>query len=68
MKIKLNGEIREIDNSINNIEKLVENLKDSLPKLFVIEHNQTIIYKEEYQDKIIQENDEIEIVVFTGGG
>lgn len=68
MKIKLNGEIREIDNSINNIEKLVESLKDSLPKLFVIEHNQEIIYKEEYQDKIIQENDEIEIVVFTGGG
>ncbi len=68
MKIKLNGEIKEIDNSINNIEKLVASLKNSLPKLFVIEHNQEIIYKEEYQDKIIQENDEIEIVVFTGGG
>ena len=68
MKIKLNGEIKEIDNSINNIEKLVASLKNSLPKLFVIEHNQEIIYKEEYQDKIIQENDEIEIVVFTCGG
>lgn len=68
MFIKINGKIENIDANINTLAQLVENLNDKLPKLFAIEKNGKIIYKENYTNETINDNDEIEIVMFCGGG
>ena len=43
-------------------------MNDKIPKLFAIEKNGKIIYKENYETETINNNDEIEIVMFCGGG
>ena len=67
MKIILNGKVENFED-ISTVEDLINNLKKDLPKFFAVEYNKQIIYKEDYSSCKIQENDEIEIVVFAGGG
>lgn len=68
MIIKINGKLENINDNINTLSQLIENLKDKLPKLFAIEKNGKIIYKENYVNESVNNNDEIEIVMFCGGG
>jgi len=39
-----------------------------LPKIFVVEKNGTVIYKENYEETTLGEGDIIEIASFCGGG
>ena len=57
-----------IEESVNTLEKLIKSMNDKIPKLFAIEKNGKIIYKENYETETINNNDEIEIVMFCGGG
>ncbi len=68
MIIKINGKEENIEESVNTLEKLIKSMNDKIPKLFAIEKNGKIIYKENYQTETINNNDEIEIVMFCGGG
>ncbi len=68
MKIKINGKTEVISDNINNLSMLIDFLEDKIPKLFAIEKNGKIIYKENYKKETLKENDEIEIVMFCGGG
>ena len=68
MIIKINGKEEKIEESVNTLEKLIKSMNDKIPKLFAIEKNGKIIYKENYQTESINNNDEIEIVMFCGGG
>lgn len=68
MIIKINGKLENINDNINTLSQLIEDLKDKLPKLFAIEKNGKIIYKENYVNESVNNNDEIEIVMFCGGG
>lgn len=68
MIIKINGKEENIEESVNTLEKLITSMNDKIPKLFAIEKNGKIIYKENYQTESINNNDEIEIVMFCGGG
>ena len=67
MKIILNGKAENFEN-INTLNDLVERLMADLPKFFAVEVNKKIIYKEDYATCTLQENDEVEIVIFAGGG
>ena len=67
MKIVLNGKTEKIEN-IRTIKDLIDKLGDSLPKFFAVEKNKEIIYKENYANCVLSENDEVEIVIFAGGG
>ncbi len=67
MNISINGKSETIEN-IATVSDLVEKLSETLPKFFVIEKNGNIIYKENYKTEQLTENDEIEVVVFAGGG
>lgn len=66
MKIKLNGNIIDIENQIS-LETLIQsqniNFKD-----FIIEKNLEIIKKENYQNTFLNEGDSIEIVTLCAGG
>ncbi len=66
MKLKINGKQEDISN-IDTILKLVEE-KDLNKETIIIEHNQQILQKKDWQNTKINENDSIEIVSFVGGG
>ena len=66
MLIKLNGENKFIPQSIS-ILKLLETLTINKDRV-VIELNKKIVSKNTFQDTILTENDELEIVTFVGGG
>ena len=66
MLIKLNGENKFIPQSIS-ILKLLEILNINKDRV-VIELNKKIVSKSTFQDTILAENDELEIVTFVGGG
>ena len=65
MNFKYNGKIISTKDKIT-LQNFVSGL--DLPKLYALELNGKIIYKEQYEEIIINENDEIELVTFTGGG
>ncbi len=66
MKIIFNGNPFEISEGISVADFLKS--VGELPKLFVIELNEKILYKEDYETVRLHEGDEIELVTFTGGG
>ncbi len=67
MKLIINGKTENIEN-IATVTDLVEYLAGDLPKFFAVEKNKKIIYRENYPQEPLIEGDEVEIVIFAGGG
>ena len=66
MKVRINGEIKEFDQTLN-LERLLSSLnvkKDGL----VCELNRSIVNKLQYSQTYLNDNDSLEIVHFVGGG
>ena len=57
MIVKINGKLENINDNINTLSQLIESLNDKLPKLFAIEKNGKIIYKENYDNESSNNND-----------
>ncbi len=66
MIIKLNGEKRKFDEAVS-LKKLLDSL-DLNSDAVVVELNCKIIRKQELNKVFINNNDEVEIVHFVGGG
>ncbi len=66
MNIILNGKPCVIENS-NNLLNILETL-DINPQNLIAEVNGEIVTAKEFENKIINENDVIELVKFVGGG
>lgn len=66
MNIILNGKPYVIENS-NNLLNILKTL-DINPKNLIAEVNEEIVTAKEFENKIINENDVIELVKFVGGG
>ncbi len=69
MKLKINGEIKTIDNS--NEELLLEDLVENLgykPQLVVVELNGEIINPKLWINTKIKTGDCLEVVTIVGGG
>ena len=69
MKLKINGEIKTIDNSSE--ELLLEDLLETLgykPQLVVVELNGEIISPTVWINTIIKNGDCLEVVTIVGGG
>ena len=66
MNIILNGKPYVIENS-NNLLNILETL-DINPQNLIAEVNGEIVTAKEFENKIINENDVIELVKFVGGG
>ncbi|MDR1114454.1 MAG: sulfur carrier protein ThiS [Candidatus Margulisbacteria bacterium] len=65
MNITLNGQTKEI--SVANVQDLVAELKlDNIA--LVAEHNGVILRKEDWAKTPLQENDQLELIKFCGGG
>ncbi|MCM3411931.1 sulfur carrier protein ThiS [Metabacillus litoralis] len=67
MSIKLNGEQVELNQEVKTIQHLLAfyKLED---RLVIVEHNREIVLKDQYENTIISNGDEIELVHFVGGG
>ena len=64
--IKINGEEKEFHKEII-LEKLLENNNFDTSKIAVI-LNEDIVPKDEYKNKVVKDEDIIEVVSFVGGG
>jgi sulfur carrier protein len=66
MKVRVNGENREIGNGIS-VAQLLEQLQ-LRPGRVVIELNRDIVSREKHSSTLLKEGDVLEIVHFVGGG
>ena len=65
MRLTLNGKERDVD-GVLTVEDLVESL--AIHRMIVVQHNGTILKKEQYPEARLREDDVLEIVHFVGGG
>jgi len=66
MRITVNGKTEDVNARLNLSELIIA--KGLRAEKVVIEHNLRIVPREEWQNAPLQENDEVEIVSFVGGG
>ena len=66
MKIIVNGR-EEILEGVTTIAGLIA-LKELNPNAVIVEHNYNLVKKENWSDRVIKENDRLEILRFVGGG
>jgi thiamine biosynthesis protein ThiS len=64
--IMLNGERYELANQVTVAELLARLEIDS--RRVAVEHNQVVVKRSAYEDTLVHEGDEVEIVNFVGGG
>jgi len=65
MKIKVNGDEREVDEA-TTLRQLVA-LYNLVPEKVAIELNRRLVRSDKY-DQLLKAGDEVEIVTFVGGG
>ena len=66
MEITLNGDRLELNGPVT-VSQLLSWL-DIDPRRVAIEHNLTVIKRAAYEDTLVREGDQVEIVNFVGGG
>jgi thiamine biosynthesis protein ThiS len=66
MKLKINGEDREVDDGLT-LTALLNSLQIR-PARVVVERNREIVPRESYHATLINDGDTLEIVHFVGGG
>lgn len=66
MKIKVNGEEREVASGLA-LTSLLQDLKLS-PSIVVVERNRRIVPRNEYSNAQLADGDVLEIVQLVGGG
>ena len=66
MTIRLNGEPYDIAGPVT-ISALLAALNID-PRIVAVEHNVVVVKRQQYDETMIREGDEVEIVRFVGGG
>jgi len=67
MNIKVNGEVKEIKDGVSVTEMLkIENVE--MPDMVSVQLNGEFVERDEFQETVLKENDEIEVLYFMGGG
>ena len=66
MRIRLNGEAHDLDGPLS-ISALLATLHIDSRRV-AVEHNLVVVKRAQYDDTMVNEGDEVEIVNFVGGG
>jgi sulfur carrier protein len=66
LTIRLNGEPYEIAGPVTISALLAELNID--PRIVAVEHNVSVVKRQQYDSTVVREGDEVEIVRFVGGG
>jgi len=67
MKIKVNNKIQELEKEISISDLLAKN-KVEMPDTVSVQLNGEFVKKENFQNTVVKENDEINFLYFMGGG
>ncbi len=68
MKIKVNGKAQEIPSTQIGLIELLQQNNVTKPELVSVQLNGFFVRREDYQETIVQENDEVDFLFFMGGG
>lgn len=68
MKIKINGETKELFKESVSIIELLSQEKVGNPEMVSVQKNGEFVNREEYISTLISEGDEIDFLFFMGGG
>jgi sulfur carrier protein len=66
MEIIVNGKRESIEQSMSILQYL--SLKGLDPNRAVVEHNYVVVKKDDWENVILKENDQLEVLRFVGGG
>lgn len=67
MNLQINGEQVTVPESIETISDLIQYFEIKNP-VFIVEHNENILEKEDHDKTFVKDGDKIEFVQFVGGG
>lgn len=66
MQIRLNGELKQVDENLTVLD-LLQHLSIQ-PERVAVERNRLVVRRATYAETRLQPDDEIEILTFVGGG
>jgi len=67
VNLQINGEQVTVPETIKTISDLIDHFNIKNP-VFIVEHNENILEKDDHDQTTIQAGDKIEFVQFVGGG
>lgn len=67
MKLQINGEHVKVPETIKTISDLINYFEIKNP-VFIVEHNENILEKDDHEQTVVKDGDKIEFVQFVGGG
>jgi sulfur carrier protein len=67
MKLRINGEFVTVPSRITTITDLIEHFEIN-NRVVIVEHNDTILEKQDHSGAKVSDGDIIELVQFVGGG
>ncbi|HEY5285360.1 MAG TPA: sulfur carrier protein ThiS [Polyangia bacterium] len=67
MKLVVNGSDVEVSDGINVGQLLIER-KVKMPDMVVVELNETVLQRAEFETTRLREGDRVELLYFMGGG
>jgi sulfur carrier protein len=68
MQVMINGETETIDEKDLSISRLLAFKKVESPDMVSVQLNGRIVARQQYDQQLLAENDEIEFLYFMGGG
>ena len=67
MNLQINGEQVKVPETIQTIADLIQHFEIKNP-VFIVEHNENILEKDDHAATKVTDGDKIEFVQFVGGG
>jgi len=67
LKLQINGEHVKVPETIKTISDLINYFEIKNP-VFIVEHNENILEKDDHEQTVVKDGDKIEFVQFVGGG
>lgn len=67
MKLRVNGELKEIKDSIT-VTDILEVEKVEAPDMVSVQLNGEFVERDKFSETVLKENDEIDFLYFMGGG
>ncbi len=68
MKIKVNGKEQEVNKTSISVSDLLSENEVQRVDMVSVQLNEKFIRKEDFQNVLVKENDEIDFLFFMGGG
>ena len=66
MKCKINGDVFNFEQPIN-IQEIIQSLGLDETRI-IVQHNETLIKREQFTSRIVNDEDNLELLEFVGGG